>query len=157
MRAADRIFITAPNNEVDTVMGAGARSTVESVVHSNSEHGDHRRGGIMDCHPTNFTRLDRRPRHPCNWSATVDQRHNAFRQILVDASECTDFDVHPGLFEDFTPDTLLKGFVELKDSAGRFPLAVVGASDDQHPTSSVEDDSGHAHQVPRQRHGLTRA
>jgi hypothetical protein len=63
---------------------------------------------------------------------------------LIDASECLRLDLQTRLLVDLPAEAVFDRLTVFENSAGRFPVAVVSALDDEGPALVVDDDAGDA-------------
>jgi len=82
-----------------------------------------------------------RTRSAASGDAAEHKRYYAHLHVLVDPGEPLDLDVHAGLFEDLAVYTFLERLAQFQHPAGRLPLAVVAAPDDEHTVVLIEYDS----------------
>jgi hypothetical protein len=134
---------------VDAVVCSGGCAVGEGVEDADGEGWGHRGGDVVWGEPADTLGLVGRCGFAADGVAAEDEGDDPASEVLVGAGEAFDLDGDAGLFGDLTADTVLEGFVEFEDPAGRLRLAGVAALDGQDAAVLAHHDASDADGVVR--------
>jgi hypothetical protein len=125
-----------------TVMRAhGDRAGVgDRVQHADGEGFGQLCRYVLERHPGDITGFRRRLCGSVNNLAPKDQSHDTQRHVLVDARDSERFDGVAGFLKDLPTQAGMDVFVQLKNSAGCLPFAVVPPPNQKDSIVFVHDD-----------------
>jgi GntR family transcriptional regulator len=125
-------------------MGPEGDAAVERVEDPDRVGGRHVLPDLVGREPRDPPGLVGRCRVAGRRAAAEHQRDDPALDVLVDPGEPLHFDLHAGLLGHLAAHACVEGLGEFEDAAGRLPMAVVPALDDEHPAVVANHDAGDA-------------